>query len=65
MKFTKPFLSFEQQAMLLSERGLIIENDTVHYLQHLNYYRLSGYWIPFQEDNKAHVLNLIHDFQTF
>ena len=54
MKFTKPFLSFEQQAMLLSERGLIIENDTVHYLQHLNYYRLSGYWIPFQEDNKTH-----------
>ena len=54
MKFTKPFLSFEQQVMLLSERGLIIENDTVHYLQHLNYYRLSGYWIPFQEDNKTH-----------
>lgn len=54
MKFTKPFLSFEQQAILLSERGLIIENDTVHYLQHINYYRLSGYWIPFQEDNKTH-----------
>ena len=54
MKFNKPFFSFEQQAMLLSERGLIIENDTVHYLQHLNYYRLSGYWIPFQEYNKTH-----------
>lgn len=54
MKFNKPFLSFEQQATLLSERGLIIENDTVHYLQHLNCYRLSGYWIPFQEDNKTH-----------
>lgn len=54
MKFIKPFLSFEQQAMLLSERGLIIENDTVNYLQHLNYYRLSGYWIPFQENNKTH-----------
>lgn len=55
MKFNKPFLSFEQQAMLLSERGLIIEKNTVHYLQHLNYYRLSGYWIPFQEDNKTHL----------
>ena len=54
MKFNKPFLSFEQQALLLSQRGLILENDTVHYLQHLNYYRLSGYWIPFQEDNKTH-----------
>jgi len=54
MKFNKPFLSFEQQASLLSQRGLIIEKGTIHYLQHLNYYRLSGYWIPFQEDNKTH-----------
>ncbi|ARG96765.1 Abi family protein [Legionella micdadei] len=54
MKFNKPFLSIEQQVKLLSQRGLIVEHDTAHYLKHLNYYRLSGYWIPFQHDNKTH-----------
>ncbi|STX29793.1 AbiD phage protein-like [Legionella beliardensis] len=50
----KPFKTIEQQIELLVKRGLIINNDTAHYLQHLNYYRLSGYWIPFQEDLKTH-----------
>lgn len=51
MKYTKPALSFEQQAQLLIERGLIIESkdELVHHLSMVNYYRLSAYWYPFKK----------------
>ncbi|HAT1844334.1 TPA: Abi family protein [Legionella pneumophila] len=52
MEFTKPFRTIQQQIDLLTDRGLIIDDSAAHYLQHLNYYRLSGYWLPFyKEDN--------------
>ncbi len=52
MEFNKPFQSIQQQIDLLSSRGMIIDDHAEHYLQHLNYYRLSGYWLPFQENGK-------------
>lgn len=35
----------------MKERGLIVANheQAKHYLGHLNYYRLSGYWFPFKQ----------------
>jgi len=47
--YLKPSLSPEEQLQLLKERGLIIEDETkaLHLLQHISYYRLSGYWYPF------------------
>jgi abortive infection bacteriophage resistance protein len=54
MQYNKPFQSIDQQLILLSQRGLVIDIDAAHYLKHLNYYRLSGYWLPFYEDSCTH-----------
>lgn len=54
MQYNKPFQSIQQQLALLAQRGLGIDNGADHYLKHLNYYRLSGYWLPFYENVKTH-----------
>lgn len=49
--FTKKHLSYDEQIDLLRSRGLII-GDEVHAkkkLEHISYYRLSAYALPFQE----------------
>jgi abortive infection bacteriophage resistance protein len=52
--YSKPSLSPEEQLQLLKERGLNIENETkaLHLLQHISYYRLSGYWHPLLQEPK-------------
>lgn len=51
MKYTKPALSFEQQAQRLIDRGLVIQEKTelIRQLSGVNYYRLSAYWYPFKQ----------------
>src|SRR4030066_957983 len=51
MRYTKPALSFEQQAKLLLDRGLIAPNKEVlvKRLSTVNYYRLSAYWYIFKK----------------
>lgn len=46
MEYTKPFLTFEQQAdLLMEERGMVADrDDLIRHLQDVGYYRLSGYW---------------------
>ncbi len=58
MKYTKPPLSIAQQVELLKSRGMQIPDpaQAEHYLYHLNYYRLSGYMLPFQ-------IGVEHQFQ--
>jgi len=48
--FTKPALSVADQLKKLLARGLVIpdEAEVAHYLEHIGYYRLSGYTLPFQ-----------------
>jgi len=55
MRYTKPALSFEQQAQHLIDRGLIVKDKTilVKCLSTVNYYRLSAYWYPFKRTNPA------------
>ncbi len=50
MKYTKPALSFEQQAQRLLDRGLSAPDKAVlmQRLSVVNYYRLSAYWYPFK-----------------
>ncbi len=50
MKYTKPALSFEQQAQRLLDRGLIAPDkaELSQRLSVVNYYRLSAYWYPFK-----------------
>ncbi|WP_241555984.1 Abi family protein [Leptospira yasudae] len=55
MKYTKPHLTYEQQADQLLKRGLIADrSELIQKLTQVSYYRLSGYWFPyrnFPEDN--------------
>lgn len=48
MHFTKPPKTFQEQLDLLETRGMVIADheNAIHYLKHLNYYRLRGYWLP-------------------
>jgi abortive infection bacteriophage resistance protein len=48
--YTKPALSYEQQAQRLLDRGLIAsgKDELVSCLKKVNYYRLSAYWYPFK-----------------
>lgn len=52
--YTKPALNYADQLQRLRSRGLIIENDkkTLHLLQNISYYRISGYWYPMLEAPK-------------
>ena len=49
MKYTKPALTYEEQADLLISRGMIGDRDhIISQLSAVNYYRLSGYWHTFR-----------------
>lgn len=50
MKYTKPALSFPDQADLLIGRGLNGDRDKlIRRLEQVNYYRLSAYWYSFRQ----------------
>jgi abortive infection bacteriophage resistance protein len=55
--YTKPALSIDQQIDQLVDRGMMINNRPLatHFLSQINYYRLSAYWLPFEEDHKTHA----------
>lgn len=46
--YRKPALTYSEQLEQLKKRDLIIadDNKALHLLEHLSYYRLSGYWYP-------------------
>lgn len=54
MKYTKPFLTYEQQAdLLMVERGMQADRESlIRHLQDVGYYRLSGYWHIFKKDGR-------------
>jgi abortive infection bacteriophage resistance protein len=56
MRFTKPALSFDDQLDRLIARGLSVPDRAraLHYLEHINYYRLGAYWLPFESDHATH-----------
>lgn len=56
VKYNKPPLSVDAQIRQLQQRGMLIDDHALasHYLQHLNYYRLAGYWLPFEADHNTH-----------
>ena len=51
--FQKPALDIAAQLALLQQRGMIVADQAraEHYLRFIGYYRLSGYWFPFQHRN--------------
>jgi len=51
MRYEKPWLSYEEQADKLLERGLVFKRDElIVRLQTVGYYRLSGYWYIFKQE---------------
>lgn len=56
MRFDKPPFTYEQQLDQLIQRGMQCtdRNKALHYLAHLNYYRLAAYWRPFEKGNADH-----------
>lgn len=51
MHYDKPPISVSEQVSLLRDRGMDVPNAAraEHYLTHIGYYRLSAYWLPFEE----------------
>lgn len=55
MQYLKPALTFEDQADLLLDRGLVGDRqELIRTLQSVSYYRLSGYLYPFRETGGDH-----------
>ena len=54
VKFQKPALSFEAQAGLALQRGLVADrNRLIRRLHSVGYYRLCGYWHHFQQPDDS------------
>ncbi len=55
MKYTKPPLAIAQQIELLRSRGMIIPDkaSAEAFLESQSYYRLSAYWLPFEERQQS------------
>src|SRR5579859_8086103 len=65
--FTKKPLSTADQLALLERRGLVIANPTAaaHYLQHIGYYRFSGYCLPYQIGDGTDKHHFFRQLTTF
>ena len=63
MKYDKPPLTIDKQISVLRSRGMIIRDQAVaaEVLESLSYYRLSAYWLPFEE-RQAGVTRTHHFF---
>jgi len=57
MIYNKKTFTIEEHIAQLKERGLIIADHALaaHYLSHVSYYRLAGYWWPMQLDRDQHL----------
>ena len=68
MLFNKPPLSVPDQIRLLQGRGMVIADEAraTRVLQHINYYRLRAYWLPFetQPTDAEHAFRLGTDFDN-
>lgn len=55
--YTKTALPYTQQIALLQQRGLTITDvpKATFLLEHISYYRLSGYWYPLLSDKVQHI----------
>lgn len=57
--YNKPHLTFEQQIQKLKNNALTVSNDSfaMKKLSHMNYYRLSAYFLPFQYPKDSQFAN--------
>lgn len=54
MIYDKPATTIDEQIVLLQGRGMYVPDQerAAHYLRHIGYYRLSAYWLPFEEPSE-------------
>jgi Abortive infection bacteriophage resistance protein len=57
--YNKAAFTIDEQIAQLTARGLEIneEDNCEHFLTHISYYRLAGYWWPMQADKEQHILS--------
>lgn len=55
--YNKKAFTIDQQIAQLKARGLEIKDEDriEHFLSHISYYRLAGYWWPMQSDKEQHI----------
>lgn len=65
MRFTKPPLAVSEQISLLKARGIQIADEAraARVLNHINYYRLRAYWLPFEALNDHKPVDVEHAFK--
>lgn len=53
--YNKPATTYAQQVAKLQSRGMSVSDPATaqHFLQHINYYRLTAYWLPFEVDHAS------------
>jgi len=58
-------LTYQAQLQQLKSRSLLFDSDakTVHLLEKISYYRLSGYWYPLLADKQAHLFRVGSNFE--
>lgn len=54
--FSKPATTYAEQVELLQQRGMCIDDpeNAAFWLEHLNYYRLGAYWLPYEANHDSH-----------
>jgi len=65
--YSKEHKTFDEQLKILHARGLIVSNDkyAITKLQHINYYRLSAYFLPLQHKKSSENKNQFLPNTTF
>lgn len=65
MEFCKPPLKVSDQIDLLKKRGMAIADEAraTRVLQHINYYRLRAYWLPFEAPEAQRLVAGEHLFK--
>lgn len=60
LPFPKPATTYAEQVSILQQRGIRVDDQASaeFSLQHLNYYRLSAYWLPFEVSHNPHEFHL-------
>lgn len=55
-RYNKPPKTFLEQIELLQSRGMQIDDtdQAASYISSINYYRLSSYWLPFEQSRNSH-----------
>ena len=66
MQNQKPWKSYQAQLNILKARGLKVgdEAKALHYLERIGYYRLSGYWYPFRENDPVQARQKTNQFKA-